>query len=216
MAAIVVAGVGLDQATKAMAVQWLTGHDPVRLVSDIFQLSLVRNPGAAFSAGANATVVFSVLALLVTVGLCVWVVPKVRSKMWAVVVGLALAGIVGNFIDRLVRSPGLFRGHVVDFFALKHFAVFNVADMMLTAAAILVVIVSFFGKGLSQGSEGEADGSGEESDDTAEATKASDGESNDIGEATKPGDEGTGEGTGQESEAPAEAGEVDASAIEED
>ena len=48
----------------------------------------------------------------------------------------------GNLTDRLFRAPGPFRGHVVDFISVKGFAIFNVADMAITGAAILFVIWS--------------------------------------------------------------------------
>ncbi len=140
------AGVALDQVTKAWVVARLTPGESVPLVSDIFQLQLLRNSGAAFSTGSQLTVVFSVLALVVLVAVAIWVVPRVRCRFWAVLVGLGAAGVAGNFIDRLFRAPGVFRGHVVDFFALKHFAVFNLADVFLTAAAVLIVLDALFFK----------------------------------------------------------------------
>ena len=146
MGLIVVIGLGVDQATKAWAVAGLTPGHPVPLVGDILQLSLYRNPGAAFSTGASLTVVFALAGVAALIGLGGWVVPRVRSRLWAVTIGLGLAGIAGNLIDRLTRSPGLLRGHVVDFVALKYFAVFNVADVMLTSAAVLVLIILFFVK----------------------------------------------------------------------
>ena len=146
MLAIIVAGVGIDQATKAVAIARLVPDEPVRVVSDIVQFQIFRNAGAAFSTGTSLTVVFSVLALAVLVAVCVWVMPKVRSALWAVAVGMGMAGVAGNFIDRLVRSPGVFRGHVIDFISVKHFAVFNVADMLLTCAAALIVLIVFVAK----------------------------------------------------------------------
>jgi len=59
-----------------------------------------------------------------------------------VATGCLLAGIVGNLIDRLFREPGPFHGHVIDFLQLPHFAIFNVADMFITAAAVLVIWLS--------------------------------------------------------------------------
>ena len=55
--------------------------------------------------------------------------------------GLLLAGVTGNLVDRLLRSPGPFRGHVVDFLALPHWPVFNVADMCINLAAALFVLL---------------------------------------------------------------------------
>jgi len=140
MLGIIVAGIGLDQITKALAIARLAPGESIPILSDVLTLRLLRNPGAAFSTGTSLTVVFSILALVVLIAVSVWVIPRVRSKLWAVAVGMGMAGVAGNFIDRLVRSPGPFRGHVIDFFSLKHFAVFNVADILLTCAAILIVL----------------------------------------------------------------------------
>lgn len=142
--AIIVLGITLDQFTKALALDRLTPGVPVPIVSDIFQLSLLRNPGAAFGTGTSLTLVFSILALLVVIAVAVFIIPKVHSRLWAVAVGLGMAGVTGNFIDRLIRPPKPFQGHVIDFFALKYFAVFNVADIFLTAAAILIVVIALF------------------------------------------------------------------------
>jgi signal peptidase II len=50
--------------------------------------------------------------------------------------------VAGNLTDRLFRSPGVLRGHVVDFLELPHWPVFNVADMCITAAAVMVMVLA--------------------------------------------------------------------------
>ena len=40
---------------------------------------------------------------------------RVGSRVWAVALGLLLAGVAGNLTDRLFRAPGPLRGHVIDF-----------------------------------------------------------------------------------------------------
>ena len=142
--AIIVLGIGIDQLTKALALANLTTGNPIPILSDIFQLHLLRNPGASFSMGTSMTVVFSVLALVALIAISIFVIPKVDSMVWAVAVGLGMAGIAGNFIDRIIQPPGPFQGYVTDFFALKYFAVFNVADVLLTSAAVLIVVVTLF------------------------------------------------------------------------
>ena len=42
---------------------------------------------------------------------------RIGSAPWAVALGLLLGGALGNLVDRMVREPGLARGHVVDFIA---------------------------------------------------------------------------------------------------
>ena len=113
----------------------------MEVVGEFLQLRLVRNPGAAFSAGASLTPLISVVALVAAV-LVTFFVLRVRHRGWAVALGLLLAGASGNLVDRLFRAPGPFRGHVVDFFALPHWPVFNVADICIdVATAILVVLL---------------------------------------------------------------------------
>jgi len=146
MGLIVAVGLIADQTTKALVVAHLAPGRSIPLVGDIFQLSLYRNSGAAFSTGTSLTAVFAVAGLVALAALGIWVVPRVRSAWWVAAVGLGLAGIAGNLVDRFVRSPGVLRGHVIDFLDLKYFAVFNVADIMLTSAAILVLIILFFVK----------------------------------------------------------------------
>jgi signal peptidase II len=139
--AFVVAGVALlvDLASKHLAVRELTGRPPVQVIGDLLQLRLVRNPGAAFSAGESFTPVISVVALVAT---CVvsYYAFRVRHRGWAVALGLLLAGVAGNLADRLFRAPGPFHGHVVDFFALPHWPVFNVADICIDIAGALFVL----------------------------------------------------------------------------
>ena len=51
-------------------------------------------------------------------------------------------GITGNLADRLFREPAPFHGHVIDFIQLPYFAIFNVADIFITGAAVLVIWLS--------------------------------------------------------------------------
>jgi signal peptidase II len=59
-----------------------------------------------------------------------------------VALGLLCAGVGGNLTDRLFRAPGFLRGHVVDFLQLPRWPIFNVADMCITGAAILILVLS--------------------------------------------------------------------------
>lgn len=141
-AAIGVFGLVLDQSLKALAIARLDPQDPVQLFSGLVTLRLIRNPGAAFSMGENFTVALTLVAIAALIAVSVWGVPRVRHYGWALTMGFLLAGISGNLFDRLFREPGPFQGHVVDFIQLPYFAIFNVADIFITAAAVLVVWLS--------------------------------------------------------------------------
>jgi signal peptidase II len=141
-AAVAVAGVTLDLITKSLAVAWLDPANPVHLLGGLLRLQLVRNPGAAFSLGENFTPVFAVLSAAVLVVVVVFLARRAGHPGWAVALGLVSAGVAGNLIDRLFRQPGVLHGHVVDFLQLPYWPIFNVADMCITGAAVLIIVLS--------------------------------------------------------------------------
>ena len=132
----------LDQATKSIVVSTMTEGQVITLIPGVAEFKFVRNPGAAFSFASGQTWIFSVLAIVVT-AVIVWVARRIRSRAWAVVFGLLLGGTLGNLIDRLFREPGFGRGYVIDFIYLPWMmpAIFNVADIAITAAAIVFAIL---------------------------------------------------------------------------
>jgi signal peptidase II len=135
---VALAAYALDLLTKVMAVAHLTPGEPVSVVGSLLRLDLVRNPGAAFSTGTSYPLVLSVIAV-VAAGVVIRFGRRLGDPTWAVALGLLLAGVCGNLTDRVFREPGFLRGHVVDFMELPHWPVFNVADMLIDAAVILIV-----------------------------------------------------------------------------
>ena len=155
-----------DQLSKRAAVEHLTGRDDVRVVGDLLQLHLTRNPGAAFSLGTEFTVVLSCLAIAATVVVLV-VSRKVVDRVWAAGLGALLAGITGNLTDRLLREPGPFRGHVIDFLELPNWPIFNVADIAINLGAGLVLLQVF--RGIRMDGTRYADDEADEPDDAGAA-----------------------------------------------
>ena len=108
----------LDLATKIWAVNNLSYKSNVKVIGEFFQLTFVRNPGAAFSFAAGATVFLSIFSLIV------------------------LGGILGNMVDRIFREPGVLRGHVIDWLQLPNWPVFNIADMAIVSAAVISMVLT--------------------------------------------------------------------------
>jgi len=138
-AAVAATAYVIDLVTKLLAVSQLSGRPDVDLVGELLVLHLTRNAGAAFSTGTEYTVALTCVAM-VAVLVVIWLSRRVGSVGWAVALGLLLAGVCGNLTDRLFRSPGPMRGHVIDFVMLPHWPVFNVADMCINAAAVLILV----------------------------------------------------------------------------
>ncbi|WP_246415846.1 signal peptidase II [Nocardioides luti] len=143
-AVVALTAYAVDVGTKLLAVDRLTGRPDVSVVGDLLVLHLTRNPGAAFSTGTEYTVALTCVAIA-AVFVVLWLSRRVGSPLWAVALGLLLAGVSGNLTDRLFRTPGVLRGHVIDFLMLPNWPVFNVADMCINVAAGLILVQAFRG-----------------------------------------------------------------------
>ena len=139
--AVAAAVLALDVASKALAVAELSDREPVSLLGGLLTLRLVRNPGAAFGMAQGMTIVFTCVAVAVVV-VILRVARRLTSAWWAVALGLVLGGALGNLMDRLLRSPGPGRGHVVDFLELPRWPVFNLADSAIVVAGVFMVVLS--------------------------------------------------------------------------
>lgn len=141
--------IAVDQLTKLLAIVFLQDQPRIAILGQFAGLTFLRNPGAAFGLGASATWVFSVIALAVFAAI-VLVSRKLKSRGWAVGLGLLLGGLTGNLMDRFFRipadgsAPQFMHGAVVDFIDL-YFFVCNVADIAITAAAVLIALVTLKG-----------------------------------------------------------------------
>lgn len=133
-----------DIVTKVLAVKLLTPGQPVSIIGDTVTWTLVRNSGAAFSMATGYTWALTLVATGVVIGI-IWMGRRLVSPWWALGLGMILGGATGNLVDRFFRSPGPLRGHVVDFFSVGWFPVFNVADPSVVGGAILLVALSLFG-----------------------------------------------------------------------
>jgi signal peptidase II len=148
VALVAVTGLTADLVTKIIAVTQLEPLASVRLLGGLLTLRLIRNPGAAFSQGQRFTYVFAIAGIVVLTFVVIKLVPRIGHPAWAVAIGLLCAGVAGNLTDRLFRPPGVLRGHVIDFLELPYWPIFNVADMCITAAAIMIIFLSVV-KGIS-------------------------------------------------------------------
>ena len=144
MLGVAAAVVLADLTSKLVVVARLEGHDPIRLLGGFITLDVIRNSGAAFSIGTGFTFVFSLIAVAV-VYFVIREARRLRSTVWALTLGALLGGALGNMICRIFRSPGPFKGHVVDWIELPHWPVFNVADSAITVAGISIIVLTLRG-----------------------------------------------------------------------
>jgi len=135
-----------DLLTKTWAVRALVDGQPHQILGPLLSFHYVRNPGAAFSLATGSTWIFTVISTAVSIAVVV-LVGRTSSRTWALALGLLLGGALGNLGDRVFRSPGGFRGLVVDWIELPHWPIFNIADSAIVTAAAIIVILSIRGIG---------------------------------------------------------------------
>jgi signal peptidase II len=134
----------LDIWTKALVLARIDLHETIPIIPNFFQLVHVRNTGAAFGIGANAS--SRLVPLLLNFGAIavffVVVVYALRSavsdRLLQTGLHLILGGAIGNLLDR-------FRfGYVVDFLDVyvgtKHWPAFNVADSAICIGIALLFL----------------------------------------------------------------------------
>jgi len=143
LAALVLAA---DQFVKHLTIENLPLHEVVPVLGDFLQLYYIRNSGAAFSLGSEVTWIFTI-ALTVVAVIIIWKAFGLRSRLWAVVLGCLLGGVLGNLTDRLFREPGFAVGHVVDMISMPWMmpAIFNVADIFIVCGMITVALLVVLG-----------------------------------------------------------------------
>lgn len=139
----IVTAIVLDQFTKHLAVIHLKDQMPFVIWENVFQLEYLENRGAAFGMLQNQRIFFYFSVVLIT-GAFFWFYKNVPTEKRFLPLRLCsvliMAGAYGNFIDRIRMN------YVVDFFYFKliDFPVFNVADIYVTVATILLVLFLFF------------------------------------------------------------------------
>jgi signal peptidase II len=138
-----------DVVTKLVVVATIDPGADIRVLGGALYLTQLRNVGAAFSFAEGATVLFTLIAVVVAV-VIVRAARRMYSTGWAVALGLVLGGALGNLADRIFRDPGFLRGGVVDFLSVfgpdgQVWPVFNIADSAIVCGGILGALMALRG-----------------------------------------------------------------------
>ncbi len=146
---IALGGAAFDLVTKKLVFDRIgpPPSRPLSIVPNVLELHTSYNPGALWGMGRNlphSSLIFAGLSVLAALAICYYLFVKgaaADAKLTAAL-GLIMAGALGNCYDRLML------GHVRDF---VHFhvdpigfncAIFNFADNMLVAGAVLLMLLA--------------------------------------------------------------------------
>jgi signal peptidase II len=132
----------LDQITKVYIDTHMTLHESIPVIQGFFNITYVRNPGAAFGILSDATPFIRALFLIgvstFAAGLIIYYIVRMKTEDILLVYGMSLimGGAVGNLIDRIRL------GEVIDFLdvfiSTYHWPAFNVADSAVTVGAVIL------------------------------------------------------------------------------
>lgn len=144
MSLMITAIILVDQFTKGAVQSNFYHGESITIIDGLFNLTYVRNPGAAFGMGANAhDTLRAIFFLALPVLACFWLIwliwtTRKTNALLCCAYSLIFAGAVGNLIDRFSLN------YVVDFLDFyigqSHFPAFNVADSAISIAAVLIII----------------------------------------------------------------------------
>jgi signal peptidase II len=129
----------LDQLLKYWIRSNMTIGQSIPVISGIFHITYIENPGAAFGILANHRILFLLLTIAIT-GIMVYLYLSLRNKksLAALSLGLVISGAAGNFIDRFLR------GTVTDMFDFQIWPIFNIADICICIGIVILCYVLIF------------------------------------------------------------------------
>jgi len=141
----------LDQITKYYINSYMSVGDSFPVIQGLFNITHVRNPGAAFGIFSKSPEIFrTVFLIAVTSAAMVLILYYIRmNRERGILLNLAMSmifgGAIGNLIDR-IRF-----GEVIDFLDFyigsHHWPAYNVADSAISTGAVLLLIAMIWKKG---------------------------------------------------------------------
>lgn len=142
---LVTGGVALDLWTKSTVFAYLEHHDNISIIDGFLRLVMALNDGAAFGlfpGHPNWLIAVSVIAL--TGIIAIFLFSGTKQKSIHIALGLFAAGVCGNLWDRIFND-GLVRDFIdIVYWPGKHWPAFNIADSMLCAGVVLMMVSTFF------------------------------------------------------------------------
>ncbi len=137
--------IALDQITKMFVMHTMHLHESIPVIPDFFNLTYIRNPGAAFGIFATTNSAFRLIFFVGTsifaLGLLGTIFYRLHADdVWGqLTVSSIFGGAIGNLIDRLRY------GVVVVFLDFHisgyHWPAFNVADSAISVGVVSLLII---------------------------------------------------------------------------
>jgi len=137
---IAVVVVAIDKLVEVIIIDHVELFQRIHVVRGVFDITHIRNDGAAYNMFSQAPIILiAIPALVMVAGLVYIAYARNRSNpILLIAISMVIGGGLGNLTDRIIK------GYVVDYFDIHIIPVFNVADMFICAGCGLLFIYLIF------------------------------------------------------------------------
>lgn len=135
----------IDQVVKILVISKLALQQSITIINNFFNITYVRNTGAAWSILSGNVLLLIMISVLALVAIYYYLIKdKDLNKIDIVSYSMLIGGIIGNLIDRIVH------GYVIDYLDFKifnyNFPIFNIADTLIVISIIIIGISLIVGE----------------------------------------------------------------------
>lgn len=126
----------VDRILKLLALNFKTTQ-PFQLIKNIISFQFTANSYMAFSlplGGLLLNILITAVVILLLIYIIYLISYKSERQSEIIFLSIIFAGALSNIFDRLLY------GYVVDYLELKYFTVFNLADVMISGGAIILIL----------------------------------------------------------------------------
>jgi signal peptidase II len=132
----------LDRILKLLALK-LGPNQIIKLLGNFFSFHFAANPFLAFSLPLGGLII-NIPIILIIILLLIYIFyllnKKEKNISEIILLIIIFIGAFSNLFDRLVY------GYVIDYLELKYFTIFNLADVMISFGAIILIFKNLFKK----------------------------------------------------------------------
>jgi signal peptidase II len=153
-----IVGVTADLWTKALAVQYLRDNEPMQVIPGWLNFTFTENRGAVFGVGQGQRWLFIMVSIGAIGFLTYLFLISAKRRFYQLMLGMLLAGVLGNMYDRTLYGhvrdmihalPGFYWPKAIAQFLPAGLAdksvfpwIFNVADTLLCVGVFLMIVYS--------------------------------------------------------------------------
>ena len=129
----------LDFIVKLFVNNIVILYSRIEIIPNFFEITNVRNTGAAFSILEGNRMLFIVIGLLAIYLIYKFILKEGELSNYDILsYSMLIGGIFGNLLDRIIY------GYVIDYFSFiifnMNFPVFNLADVFIVISVFLIII----------------------------------------------------------------------------